>query len=45
MELPLTGTLSAFGQEDAALYQYLGTLLRHCVMIAAAGDRTEEFHG
>ncbi|KFO38530.1 synembryn-A isoform X1 [Fukomys damarensis] len=32
-------------QEDAALYQYLGTLLRQCVMIAAAGDRTEEFHG
>ncbi|XP_069865967.1 synembryn-A isoform X2 [Dipodomys merriami] len=32
-------------EEDIALYQYLGTLLRHCVMIAAAGDRTEEFHG
>ncbi|XP_058382013.1 synembryn-A isoform X3 [Diceros bicornis minor] len=32
-------------QEDAALYQHLGTLLRHCVMITAAGDRTEEFHG
>lgn len=32
-------------EEDAALYQYLGTLLRQCVMIAAAGDRTEEFHG
>lgn len=34
-----------FGQEDAALYRHLGTLLRHCVMLAAAGDRTEEFHG
>lgn len=34
-----------FGQEDAALYRHLGTLLRHCVMVAAAGDRTEEFHG
>ncbi|XP_045414546.1 synembryn-A isoform X2 [Lemur catta] len=32
-------------EEDAALYRYLGTLLRHCVMVAAAGDRTEEFHG
>ncbi|XP_010329511.2 chaperone Ric-8A isoform X2 [Saimiri boliviensis] len=32
-------------EEDAALYQHLGTLLRHCVMIATAGDRTEEFHG
>ncbi|KAM4850763.1 chaperone Ric-8A [Urocitellus parryii] len=32
-------------EEDTALYQYLGTLLRHCVMVAAAGDRTEEFHG
>ncbi|XP_048216945.1 synembryn-A isoform X1 [Perognathus longimembris pacificus] len=32
-------------EEDNALYQYLGTLLRHCVMVAAAGDRTEEFHG
>uniref|UniRef100_A0A671DXR3 Synembryn n=1 Tax=Rhinolophus ferrumequinum TaxID=59479 RepID=A0A671DXR3_RHIFE len=32
-------------QEDAALYRHLGTLLRHCVMVAAAGDRTEEFHG
>lgn len=34
-----------FGQEDAALYRHLGTLLRHCVMVAAAGERTEEFHG
>ncbi|XP_017899908.1 PREDICTED: synembryn-A isoform X2 [Capra hircus] len=33
------------GQEDTALYRHLGTLLRHCVMVAAAGDRTEEFHG
>ena len=33
------------GQEDAALYRHLGTLLRHCVMLAAAGDRTEELHG
>ncbi|KAM4846083.1 chaperone Ric-8A [Thomomys bottae] len=32
-------------EEDIALYQYLGMLLRHCVMVAAAGDRTEEFHG
>ncbi|KAM5222770.1 chaperone Ric-8A isoform 1-T1 [Hipposideros larvatus] len=32
-------------QEDAALYRHLGTLLRHCVMVAAAGDCTEEFHG
>ncbi|XP_039732883.1 chaperone Ric-8A isoform X2 [Pteropus medius] len=32
-------------KEDAALYRHLGTLLRHCVMVAAAGDRTEEFHG
>ncbi|XP_073908391.1 chaperone Ric-8A isoform X4 [Castor canadensis] len=32
-------------EEDAALYRYLGTLLRHCLMVAAAGDRTEEFHG
>uniref|UniRef100_A0A8C9AFS8 Synembryn n=1 Tax=Prolemur simus TaxID=1328070 RepID=A0A8C9AFS8_PROSS len=32
-------------EEDAALYRYLGTLLRHCVMVAAAGDHTEEFHG
>ncbi|XP_036076177.1 synembryn-A isoform X3 [Rousettus aegyptiacus] len=32
-------------EEDAALYRHLGTLLRHCVMVAAAGDRTEEFHG
>ncbi|EDL17960.1 synembryn-A [Mus musculus] len=32
-------------EEDAALYRYLGTLLRHCVMVEAAGDRTEEFHG
>nr|6NMG_A Chain A, Resistance to inhibitors of cholinesterase 8 homolog A (C. elegans) [Rattus norvegicus]6NMG_B Chain B, Resistance to inhibitors of cholinesterase 8 homolog A (C. elegans) [Rattus norvegicus]6NMJ_A Chain A, Resistance to inhibitors of cholinesterase 8 homolog A (C. elegans) [Rattus norvegicus]6NMJ_B Chain B, Resistance to inhibitors of cholinesterase 8 homolog A (C. elegans) [Rattus norvegicus] len=32
-------------EEDAALYRYLGTLLRHCVMADAAGDRTEEFHG
>uniref|UniRef100_A0A2K5V8L6 Synembryn n=1 Tax=Macaca fascicularis TaxID=9541 RepID=A0A2K5V8L6_MACFA len=32
-------------EEDAALYRHLGTLLRHCVMIATAGDRTEEFHG
>ncbi|XP_016077827.1 PREDICTED: synembryn-A isoform X2 [Miniopterus natalensis] len=32
-------------EEDAALYRCLGTLLRHCVMVAAAGDRTEEFHG
>lgn len=34
-----------FGQEDTALYRHLGTLLRHCVMVTAAGDRTEEFHG
>lgn len=34
-----------FGQEDAARYRHLGTILRHCVMVAAAGDRTEEFHG
>ncbi|XP_054432779.1 synembryn-A [Pteronotus mesoamericanus] len=32
-------------EEDAALYRHLGTLLRHCVMVAAAGGRTEEFHG
>ncbi|XP_055271067.1 synembryn-A isoform X2 [Moschus berezovskii] len=32
-------------EEDTALYRHLGTLLRHCVMLAAAGDRTEEFHG
>ncbi|XP_037017223.2 synembryn-A [Artibeus jamaicensis] len=32
-------------EEDAALYRRLGTLLRHCVMVPAAGDRTEEFHG
>uniref|UniRef100_A0A8C0TKZ4 Synembryn n=1 Tax=Canis lupus familiaris TaxID=9615 RepID=A0A8C0TKZ4_CANLF len=32
-------------EEDAALYRHLGTILRHCVMVAAAGDRTEEFHG
>ncbi|XP_030657712.1 synembryn-A isoform X1 [Nomascus leucogenys] len=32
-------------EEDTALYRHLGTLLRHCVMIATAGDRTEEFHG
>ncbi|XP_010831233.1 PREDICTED: synembryn-A [Bison bison bison] len=32
-------------EEDAALYRHLGTLLRHCVMLAAAGDRTEELHG
>lgn len=32
-------------EEDAALYRRLGTLLRHCVMVAEAGDRTEEFHG
>ncbi|XP_072826808.1 chaperone Ric-8A isoform X1 [Vicugna pacos] len=32
-------------EEDTALYRHLGTLLRHCVMVAAAGDRTEEFHG
>ncbi|XP_049637101.1 synembryn-A isoform X2 [Suncus etruscus] len=32
-------------EEDAALYRHLGTLLRHCVMITSAGDRTEEFHG
>ncbi|KAM5318798.1 chaperone Ric-8A isoform 2-T2 [Glossophaga mutica] len=32
-------------EEDAALYRRLGTLLRHCVMVTAAGDRTEEFHG
>ncbi|XP_069909406.1 synembryn-A [Oryctolagus cuniculus] len=32
-------------EEDAALYRCLGTLLRHCLMVAAAGDRTEEFHG
>ncbi|XP_036136915.1 synembryn-A [Molossus molossus] len=32
-------------EEDAALYRRLGTLLRHCVMVAAAGNRTEEFHG
>ncbi|XP_003802804.1 synembryn-A [Otolemur garnettii] len=31
-------------EEDAALYRYLGTLLRHCMMVAA-GDRTEELHG
>ncbi|XP_053418090.1 synembryn-A isoform X2 [Nycticebus coucang] len=31
-------------EEDAALYRYLGTLLRHCMM-AVAGDRTEELHG
>ncbi|KAF6105950.1 RIC8 guanine nucleotide exchange factor A [Phyllostomus discolor] len=32
-------------EEDAALYRRLGTLLRHCVMVTTAGDRTEEFHG
>ncbi|NIG60344.1 synembryn-A isoform X2 [Pontoporia blainvillei] len=32
-------------EEDTALYRHLGILLRHCVMVAAAGDRTEEFHG
>uniref|UniRef100_F1RGD0 Synembryn n=1 Tax=Sus scrofa TaxID=9823 RepID=F1RGD0_PIG len=32
-------------EEDTALYRHLGTLLRHCVMVTAAGDRTEEFHG
>ncbi|ELK26877.1 Synembryn-A [Myotis davidii] len=32
-------------EDDAALYRHLGTLLRHCVMVASAGDRTEEFHG
>ncbi|XP_046500468.1 synembryn-A isoform X4 [Equus quagga] len=32
-------------EEDAALYRHLATLLRHCVMVTAAGDRTEEFHG
>ncbi|VFV46807.1 synembryn-a isoform 2 [Lynx pardinus] len=32
-------------EEDAALYRHLGTILRHCMMVAAAGDRTEEFHG
>ncbi|XP_021547836.1 synembryn-A isoform X1 [Neomonachus schauinslandi] len=32
-------------EEDASLYRHLGTILRHCVMVAAAGDRTEEFHG
>ncbi|KAM8819443.1 chaperone Ric-8A [Rhynchonycteris naso] len=32
-------------EEDAALYRRLGVLLRHCLMVAAAGDRTEEFHG
>uniref|UniRef100_A0A8C6CGT9 Synembryn n=1 Tax=Monodon monoceros TaxID=40151 RepID=A0A8C6CGT9_MONMO len=32
-------------EEDTALYRHLGTLLRHCVMVAAAGDRTEELHG
>lgn len=32
-------------EEDTTLYRYLATLLRHCVMIAAAGDHTEEFHG
>ncbi|XP_037694210.1 synembryn-A isoform X2 [Choloepus didactylus] len=32
-------------QEDIALYRHLGTLLRRCVMVAAAGDRTEEFQG
>ncbi|XP_016049533.2 synembryn-A isoform X2 [Erinaceus europaeus] len=32
-------------EEDAALFRRLGTVLRHCVMVTAAGDRTEEFHG
>ncbi|XP_023580135.1 synembryn-A isoform X1 [Trichechus manatus latirostris] len=32
-------------EEDTVLYRHLGTLLRHCVMVSAAGDRTEEFHG
>ncbi|XP_037373205.1 synembryn-A [Talpa occidentalis] len=32
-------------EEDAALYRHLGILLRHCVMVAAAGDRTEELRG
>ncbi|XP_057582489.1 synembryn-A isoform X4 [Hippopotamus amphibius kiboko] len=32
-------------EEDTALYRHLGTLLRQCVMVAAAGDHTEEFHG
>ncbi|KAG8515723.1 Synembryn-A [Galemys pyrenaicus] len=32
-------------EEDAALYRHLGTLLRHCVILTAAGDRTEELHG
>ncbi|KAM6159159.1 chaperone Ric-8A [Rhynchocyon petersi] len=32
-------------EEDTMLYRHLGTLLRHCVMISTAGDRTEEFHG
>ncbi|XP_028342258.1 chaperone Ric-8A isoform X2 [Physeter macrocephalus] len=32
-------------EEDTALYRHLGILLRHCVMVTAAGDRTEEFHG
>uniref|UniRef100_A0ABI7W4X4 Synembryn n=1 Tax=Felis catus TaxID=9685 RepID=A0ABI7W4X4_FELCA len=32
-------------EEDAALYRHLGTILRHCMMVAVAGDRTEEFHG
>ncbi|XP_004717215.1 synembryn-A [Echinops telfairi] len=32
-------------EEDAALYRHLGTLLRHCVMLSAAGDRTEQLHG
>ncbi|XP_076971314.1 chaperone Ric-8A [Tamandua tetradactyla] len=31
--------------QDTALYRHLGTLLRRCVMVAAAGDRTEEFQG
>nr|XP_023397982.1 synembryn-A [Loxodonta africana] len=32
-------------EDDAACYRHLGILLRHCVMVSAAGDRTEEFHG
>ncbi|XP_006893250.1 PREDICTED: synembryn-A isoform X2 [Elephantulus edwardii] len=32
-------------EEDAVLFRHLGTLLRHCVMISAAGDTTEEFRG
>ncbi|XP_004474964.1 chaperone Ric-8A [Dasypus novemcinctus] len=32
-------------EEDTALYWHLGILLRRCVMVSAAGDRTEEFQG